>query len=59
MKIQCQLMSVSNPPSGGPAAAPTAPSAAQPPIAAGRLAGGITGSMRPSDVGVTAAAPTP
>ena len=59
MKIQCQLTSVSRPPSGGPDAAPTAPSPAQAPIAGARRRGGIDGSSSPSEVGVTAAAPAP
>ena len=59
MKIQCQLTCVSRPPSGGPDAAPTAPRAAQAPIAAARRRGGIDGSSSPSEVGVTAAAPAP
>ena len=57
-KIRCQLASTSRPPMGGPAAAPTAPIEAQAPITRARRSGATMGSSRPSDVGVTAAAPT-
>ena len=56
-KIQCQLSSTMSPPSGGPIAAPTPPSAAHAPIAAERFSGGKVGSTSPSEVGVIAAAP--
>src|SRR4051794_24113460 len=56
-KIQCQLKLTSRPPSGGPMAAPTPPSAAHAPMTAERRSTGKRGRTSPSDVGVSAAAP--
>ncbi len=56
-KTSRQLALTSRPPSGGPAAAATPPTAAQMPIAVGRRWGSNSGSSSASEVGIRNAAP--
>ena len=57
-KMRRQSTSTSTPPSGGPLAAAIAPTDAQAPTVPARASTGSPCSRRPSDVGMTSAAPT-